>query len=108
MDASNRVGKRREGPSKAQRRPGGPRRPAPRDNGTPVSQQSADGEQVLVEPPTADSLMVTVRVIPLPDPETNPLRARQLAVIVDLLRRAAAKAVEEDATPSADAESNGK
>jgi hypothetical protein len=45
-------------------------------------------EQVLSEPPTADGLSVTVRVIPLSDHESSPLRARQLAVIVDLLRSA--------------------
>jgi hypothetical protein len=47
------------------------------------------GEQVLSEPPTADGLSVTVRVVPLSDHESSPLRARQLAVIVDLLRSAA-------------------
>lgn len=47
------------------------------------------GEQVLAEPPTADGLSVTVRVVPLSDHESSPLRARQLAVIVDLLRSAA-------------------
>jgi hypothetical protein len=39
----------------------------------------------LVEPPTTDGLMVTVRLIPMPEAESKPLRARQLAVIVDLL-----------------------
>jgi hypothetical protein len=39
----------------------------------------------------------------LPEPETNPLRAQQLAVIVDLLRRAAAEAAEKDAiSPGSD------
>jgi hypothetical protein len=51
----------------------------------------------LVEPPTADGLAVTVRIIPLPEAESNPLRARQLAVIVDLLRRATAEAKQEKA-----------
>lgn len=63
----------------------------------PVSEQPAASEQVLAEPPTTDGLAVTVRVIPLPDHESNPLRARQLAVIVDLLRRAAAEREEQDA-----------
>jgi hypothetical protein len=52
---------------------------------------------VLSEPPTADGLTVTVRVIPLPEVESNPLRARQLAVIVGLLRRATAEAEQEKA-----------
>jgi hypothetical protein len=55
----------------------------------PVSAEPQADERVLAEPPTADGLAVTVRLIPLPDHESNPLRARQLAVIVDLLRRAA-------------------
>jgi hypothetical protein len=32
------------------------------------------GEQVLSEPPTADGLSVTVRVVPLSDHESSPLR----------------------------------
>lgn len=55
----------------------------------PTSAKPQTSDAVLVEPPTADGVAVTVRVIPLPDHESNPLRARQLAVIVDLLRRAA-------------------
>jgi hypothetical protein len=51
------------------------------------------------EPPTADGLTVTVRVVPLPDHESNPLRARQLAVIVDLLRCTASEGAERDAAP---------
>jgi hypothetical protein len=56
---------------------------------------SRDGERVLVEPATADGLKVTVRLIAIPEAESNPLRARQLAVIVDLLRRATAEAERE-------------
>lgn len=42
-------------------------------------------------PGPSDVLRVTIRVTPLADPESNPLRAQQLAVIVNLLRRAAAE-----------------
>lgn len=69
-----------------------PRRPACVPAG-----HSRDGKGALVEPPTADGLAVTVRIIPLPEAESNPLRARQLAVIVDLLRRATAEAKQEKA-----------
>lgn len=51
------------------------------------------------QPPTQDRLKVTIQVIPLPDYESNPLRARQLAVILDLLRSAASEAAERDAAP---------
>ncbi len=61
-------------------------------------ERPANGERVFLEPPTVDGLKVTVRVIPLPEPESNALRARQLAVIVDLLRHAAAKAAEKSTT----------
>jgi hypothetical protein len=44
-----------------------------------------------------EGLTVTIRAIPLPNSETNPLRALQLAVIVGLLRRAAAEVAEGDA-----------
>ncbi|MGH2904716.1 MAG: hypothetical protein ACRDK7_14200 [Solirubrobacteraceae bacterium] len=54
-------------------------------------------ERVPAGPPAADGLALTVRVVPLPDHERNPLRARQLAVIVDLLRRAAAEREKQDA-----------
>ena len=77
----------------------------PRGDGTPVAPRPEGAYTELAEPPTADGLHVTVRVIPLPDPESNPLRARQLAVIVDLLRQAAAKAAE-SATPSGDAQAS--
>ena len=53
----------------------------------------------LLEPPTADGLAVTVRVVPLPDHDSNPLRARQLAVIVDLLRCAASEGTEREPAP---------
>lgn len=68
-------------------RPQVPRRPS-----CVPARHSRDAEHVLVEPPTADGLRVTVRVIPLPESASNPLRARQLAVTVDLLRRATAEA----------------
>jgi hypothetical protein len=58
---------------------------------------SQGSERVLVEPPIADGLAVTVRIVPLSEAESNPLRARQLAVIVDLLRRATAEAKREKA-----------
>lgn len=37
-------------------------------------------------------LRLEVTIVPLPEPESNPLRARQLAVTVKLLQRAAAEA----------------
>lgn len=37
-------------------------------------------------------LHLEVTIVPMPEPESNPLRARQLAVIVKLLQRAAAEA----------------
>jgi hypothetical protein len=81
MDASNRVRKQPAGR-------GAPRRPdcsPPRVGGT-------------ADPRPEEGLTVAIRATPLPDPQTNPLRARQLAVIVNLLRRAAAEAAERDAT----------
>lgn len=54
----------------------------------PAAPAPPSGDLVLSEPPTADGLSVMVRVVPLPEHESNPLRARQLAVIVDLLRGA--------------------
>ena len=63
-----------------------------------VSHPTADTTELL-EPPTADGLTVTVHVVPLPDHKINPLRARQLAVIVDLLRCAASEGAERDAAP---------
>jgi hypothetical protein len=51
------------------------------------------------KPRPAEGLKVTIRVIPLPDSDANPLRARQLAVIVNLLRRAAAEAGEQVTSP---------
>jgi hypothetical protein len=53
--------------------------------------RSEDAERVLIGPLTADGLKVAVRVIPLPEAESDSLRARQLTVIVDLLRRATAR-----------------
>jgi hypothetical protein len=47
-------------------------------------------------------LKVKIRVVPLPDSESNPLRARQLAVIVSLLRRAAAEGAERHTAASPD------
>lgn len=73
------------------------RKPIPRrPTCLPARRQRGD-ERVLVEPPTVDGLAVTVRLIPLADGESNPLRARQLAVIVDLLRRARTEAEQEKA-----------
>jgi hypothetical protein len=57
--------------------------------------RSRDDECVLVEPATADGLEVRVRLIAIPEAESNPLRARQLGVIVDLLRCATAEAEQE-------------
>jgi hypothetical protein len=75
-----------------------PRRQAPRRPAcVPATHRPLDDERVFAEPPTADGLKVTVRVIPLPESESNPLRARQLAVIVELLRRATAEAEQEKA-----------
>ena len=74
-----------------------PRRPACLPAASPTPRAPRDSARVLVEPPTTDGLMVTVRLIPMPEAESNPLRARQLAVIVDLLRRATAEAGQEKA-----------
>lgn len=73
------------------------RKPIPRRPTCLPARCPRDGERVLVEPPTADGLAVTVRLIPLAEGESNPLRARQLAVIVDLLRRATTEAEQEKA-----------
>lgn len=75
-----------------------------------ISRRAAPGPSVSRAGPPAESprsggLKVTIRVIPLKDPESNPLRARQLAVIVDLLRRAAAEAAGRDAASPDRAES---
>jgi hypothetical protein len=75
MDASN-ASRRQLAARSAPRRPG---------CSTPRSTRKAERR-------SAQGLTVTIRAIPLPDPQTNPLRARQLAVIVDLLRSAAAEA----------------
>ncbi len=73
------------------------RKPVARRPACVPARRPRDGERVLVEPTTADGLAVTVRIIPLAEGESNPLRARQLAVIVDLLRRATAEAEQEKA-----------
>ncbi len=52
------------------------------------------------DPRPPEQLTVTIHAVPLPDPQTNPLRARQLAVIVDLLRSAAAEAAARPDTAS--------
>jgi hypothetical protein len=70
---------------------------------TPATQPPAEASLDAEGPRASGGLQVTIRVIPLPDPESNPLRARQLVVIVNLLRRAAAEAAEQDATPCDDA-----
>jgi hypothetical protein len=91
MQASNRTP--RPAAKRAARKRGAPCPPQPlscgQEHEPPITAEPRGDERVLAEPPTADGLAVTVRVIPLPDHESNPLRARQLAVIVDLLRRAA-------------------
>lgn len=55
------------------------------------------------EPSVSGGLKVTIRIIPLPDSESNPLRARQLAVIVNLLRRAAGEGAEQHTASPEDA-----
>lgn len=77
----------------------GPRRPAcvPASSAQPSG--SRDGERVPADPASTDGLKVTIRVIPLSEAESNPLRAQQLGVIVNLLRRAAAEAATRDAAP---------
>jgi hypothetical protein len=87
MDASNRARKRPTA-RRAPRRPGC----------SPPRGDRASGAQ------EAEGLTVTIRAIPLPNPDTNPLRAQQLAVIVDLLRRAAAQAARKDAASRGGAE----
>ena len=90
MEASNRT-RKQPAASRPSRRSDCQRDPA-----APSSETQAD-------PRPPEELTVAIRATPLPDPETNPLRARQLAVIVNLLRRAAAQAAEQDATPCDDA-----
>jgi hypothetical protein len=96
MQASNRTSKP---PVKRPERTRGACSPQPgscdRAHESLVSAEPQTDERVLAEPPTADGLKVTVRVIPLPESESNPLRARQFAVIVDLLRRAVETQAEE-------------
>jgi hypothetical protein len=93
MDASNRP--RRPAPRRSRRRPDcSP--PTSRRRAVAIGPACCPGP---AEPSVSGSLKVTIQVIPLPDPESNPLRARQLAVIVDLLRRAASEAAERDASP---------
>jgi hypothetical protein len=70
-----------------------------RIDGTPATGRRAPRRPAC----SSDGLKVTIKVIRLPDPESNPLRARQLAVIVNLLRRAAAEVAERDVTPYDDA-----
>lgn len=74
------------------------RRPACLPASSAESPGSRGGKRALVEPASTNGLKVTIRVIPLSEPESNPLRAQQLAVIVALLRRAAAEAAARDAT----------
>lgn len=86
MDASNRP-RRQTTPRRSRRRP---------DCSPPASRRRAAARGPArclgpAEPSVSGGLKVTIRVVPLPDPESNPLRARQLAVIVSLLRRAAAE-----------------
>ena len=86
MDASNRP-RRQTAPLCARRRP---------DCSPPGKHRRAVARGSAccpgpAEPSVSGGLKVTIQVIPLPDPESNPLRTRQLAVIVNLLRRAAAE-----------------
>ncbi len=89
MDASNRRARKQPTARRAPRRP---------DCSPPRVAGTAD-------PRLAEELTVTIRATPLPNPETNPLRAQQLAVIVDLLRRAAAEAAGKDAASPGSAKS---
>jgi hypothetical protein len=74
---------------------------------TPVARQRVPRRPACVpassaQPPgprDGNGLKVTIRVIPLSEAESNPLRAQQLGVIVNLLRRAAAEAATRDAAP---------
>jgi hypothetical protein len=75
-----------------------PRRPACVPASSAQLPGSRDGERALADPASTDGLKVTIRVIPLSEAESNPLRAQQLAVIVALLRRAATEAAARDAT----------
>jgi hypothetical protein len=88
MDASNRP-RRQTAPRRPRRRP---------DCSPPTSRCRAVARGPAcpgpTEPSVSDGLKVTIRIISLPDPESNPLRARQLAVIVDLLQCAASEAAE--------------
>jgi hypothetical protein len=75
---------------------GAPRRPncSRGSSGTQAAQRRpAADTDTIAEPQQADrGLALTVTVVPLESPATNPLRARQLAVIVELLQQAAAEA----------------
>jgi hypothetical protein len=69
------------------RRGRAPRRPA--CSTTARTRVAPNTASTNVTPDSSDGLKLIVKVIPLPDPDSNPLRAQQLAVIVKLLRRAA-------------------
>lgn len=92
MDASNRP-RRQTAPRRSRRRP---------DCSPPGNRRRAVARGP-AEPSVSGGLTVTIRIIPLQDPESNPLRARQLAVIVNLLRRAAAEGAEQHTPSPADA-----
>jgi len=68
------------------------RRPACVPAATTCTTPNPAGSEPSRKPPSSGGLKVTIRVTSLPDPESNPLRAQQLAVIVNLLRRAATEA----------------
>jgi len=87
MDTSNR----------ARKQPTARRAPRRPDCSPPRGDRATDAR-------AAEELTVTIRAIPLPNADTNPLRAQQLAVIVDLLRRAAAEAAGKDAASPGGAE----
>jgi hypothetical protein len=92
MDAATRTRKTPATGRRAPRRPACSTAASTRATPSPTSSDRAH------ESSSSDGLKVTIKVIQLPDSESNPLRARQLAVIVSLLRRAAAEAAERDAT----------
>jgi hypothetical protein len=75
MDTSKRTHKARTGGTRAPRRP-----------------DCSGARATTGEASSSDALKLTVRITPLTDPESNPLRVQQLTVIVKLLRRAAAEA----------------
>lgn len=68
------------------------RRPPRRPACSTAASKRATPKPAGSELESSDGLKLTVTVVPLPDPASNPLRGQQLAVIVKLLRRAATEA----------------